>query len=418
MVSHRAHPMKQSEVIVYSLKSLRHRQMRSWLTVLGIVIGIAAVVSLLTIGEGFNKEVEKQLGKLGGNTVFITPLSEANSASAGFSGGQMTPSAGKLYQKDVDRLRRIADIEEIARLAMGRATILFKEKEIAATVQGIEPGVFEKTTDIGMAEGRFLLENDRHAAVIGDTIAYHTFGDNKNVGVGSYLEINGQKYRVVGIIQKTGGGFGPAARLDTGILVHFEDARLMFNEQIADNEVGAMAVLLREGSNVEEAVESMKMELDASHKVKAEERDYSIVSPATIQAAIGTVLSLITVFLGAVAGISLIVGALAIASGMFTSVIERTHEIGVLKSVGAKEEDILGIFLFESGAIGAIGGLIGTAVGLGVVFIGSLFGLPLYLNPAIALFGILFAFGIGLASGYIPARQAAKLSPVDALRYE
>lgn len=409
--------MRLADIMRYSLKSLRHRQIRSWLTILGIVVGIAAVVSLLNIGQGFSAEVNRQLGRLGGNTLFITPLSESQSSSAGLS-PSLPPSAGKLYQKDVDRLRRIAEIEDIARLAMGRATVEFKGKEITATVQGIEPGVFEKTTDIGMREGRFLLDSDKHVAVIGANIADDTFGENKKAGANSYFLINGVKFRVIGVIEKTGGGFGPAARLDNAVFVHFDDARQMFSEQIAENEIGAMAVLVQEGANVPDVVEKIKLELDSSHKVKPEERDYSVVSPASIQEAIGTVISLVTVFLGAIAGISLLVGALSIANGMLSSVLERTHEIGVLKAVGATQEDILRIFLLESGAVGAIGGIAGSLLGIAIVLLVGLFGFAIQIDWPIVLFGVLFAFGIGMASGYLPAKQAARMNPVDALRYE
>ena len=131
-----------------------------------------------------------------------------------------------------------------------------------------------------------------------------------------------------------------------------------------------------------------------------------------------SVLSLITLFLGAIAGISLLVGALSIANNMFTSVFERTHEIGVLKAVGATKGEIMRIFVFEAGAVGAIGGLAGVLLGYGLGLAANLFGLPTSINLAIGAFGVMFAFVIGLISGYVPARMASSLNPVDALRYE
>jgi putative ABC transport system permease protein len=130
------------------------------------------------------------------------------------------------------------------------------------------------------------------------------------------------------------------------------------------------------------------------------------------------VLGLITVFLGAIAGISLIVGGLAISTSMFTSVIERTQEIGVLKAIGASNNVILAVFLFEAGALGLSGGVMGTALGLVLVFIGGMFGLPVQIDAGIAAFGVVFAFVVGLLSGYFPAQRAAKLSPVEAFRYD
>jgi len=406
--------MKTLYIFNYAFKNLRHKQLRSWLTILGIVIGIASVVSLLTIGIGFQEEVNRQIGALGGRTIFVSPASAG--ASAAFSGGT-APSSGKLYQKDYERLKRIPDIEDIARLIMGRTTVKFKDKEISSTVYGIEPGVFEKTTAIDIESGRFLLPSDRRVVVIGNTISEDTFGQKNRVSVNSYLEIGGQKFRVIGIMKKSGNGFG-GGRVDSGIYISFDEARQLFRSTFRENELGAMAVLIREGADSDEVTEKMQTELDSSRKVKPDERDYSVVNPKTIQAAINNVLGLVTLFLGAIAGISLVVGGLAIASAMFTSVMERTREIGVLKAVGATQQDILKIFIFEAGMLGGIGGAIGTLLGLAIVYIGSLFGLPATVNIGIALFGFAFAVIVGLAAGYIPAKNASALSPVDAMRYD
>lgn len=405
--------MRSVDIVLYSMKSLRHRHMRSWLTILGIVIGIAAVISLLTLGQSFSEQVNKQLSALGSNTIFITP----SASNGGFGGGTLSPTSGKLFDKDAERIKRVPEVSEVARLLTGRTSVGFKDKNLSATISGIEPGVFEKTTAIKMAQGRFLQDNDRRVAVIGDKIAYDTFGSRNTIALNSYLVIKGIKYRVIGIMEKSGGGFG-ASNADSGIYIPFTEARDMFRRSLAPNEVQAMVLSVREGSDMADVVDKIKSELDSSHKVKPDSRDYSVVDPASIQAAVSSVLAMITVFLGAIAGISLLVGGLAIASSMFTSVIERTHEIGVLKAVGAKSSDILKIFVFEAGVVGGIGGAIGALLGFGVAYAASSFGLPVVANPLLFAFGFLFAVVIGLVSGYIPAKNAAELSPVNALRYD
>lgn len=403
--------MRLSDIVQYSFTSIQHREIRSWLTILGIVIGIASVFALLSIGEGFQNAVNAQLSALGSNTIFVSPSTSA------FQGGSVMKS-GKLYQSDYERLKKIADITDIARLITGRVDVEFRGKSLPSLVAGIEPGVFEKTTAINVAEGRFFIEGDRRVAVIGASVSESTFGAKNRVAANSYLLINGTKYRVIGILNKSGGGFGPAASQDGAIYIPFEDARPLFKDTIREDEVGSMVLRTREGSDTSEVVEAIYTELDAAHKVKPDKRDYSVIDPKSIQEAVNSVLSLITLFIGAIAAISLLVGGLAIASSMFTSVLERTHEIGVLKAVGASKEDINRIFLFESGAVGGIGGLVGTALGLSLVFIGSFFGLPAAMSPFVAAFCVIFAFAIGVVSGYFPARQASELSPVEALRYE
>ena len=410
--------MKLIDIAKYSLKSLTQRQIRSWLTMLGIVIGIAAVVSLLTIGQGFNEEIEKQLSAFGSNTIFIAPISEAQSGAAALRGGPGTsPSTGKLFEKDVDRLKKIAEIEEMTKIIVGRGTVGFKEKQITATVQGIEPGIFEKTTLVEIENGRFLVDSDQRVAVIGASISEDSFGNNK-VGVNSFITVNGKKFRVIGILKKSAGGFGPSSQLDTAILIPAKDAQSIFKESLAENEISAIVVKLKDGSDIDDVTDKINQEIANSHKVRLDEKDFSVLNPKIIQERIGAVVGLVTVFLGAVAAISLLVGGIGIANTMFTSVLERTHEIGVLKAVGATRSEILKIFVFESAALGGIGGLLGTFLGGFIAYAASTFGVPASIKPEILLFALAFSIAVGLGSGFVPARRAADLSPVDALRYE
>jgi len=405
--------MKLFSIAAYSWTSLKKREIRSWLTILGIVIGIAAVVSLLTIGGAFNKEIDAQLSKLGSNTIFIAPYT----GSSGF-GSSFQPSAGKLYDKDVERLKKIPEIEEIARLQTGSATVQFRGKELTIPLQGVEPGVFEITTSFEVEAGRFLLESDRRVAVIGAKIANDTFGAENKVNVNSYLIINGQKFRVIGVLKESGGAITPAGSLDSMVMIPFEDARELFSDRLAKGEIRAMALRISENADMPSVVDRIKLEMDASHRVKEDERDYTVASPQTLRERVGTVLGLVTAFLAVVASISLIVGALSIASSMFTSVAERTHEIGVLRAVGADDETVMKIFLFEAAAVGGIGGLAGALLGMGVVLFAGQFGVPSTLDYPIAAFGVAFATLIGILSGYYPAKQASSISPVEALRYE
>ena len=406
--------MKTSDVVSYSVNNLRHRQTRFWLTILGVVIGIASVVALLTLGQAFNAEVGKQLSSLNGNTIYVVPIAESALQSGSFS-----PTMGyssKLTENDAQRLKKIPEITDISRVIERRATVSYKDVNLTTTIDGIEPAVFQKVSSIEVAEGRFLLDSDHHALGIGGTAAEKMFGADKPVAVNSYIAINGVNYRVIGVLKKTGGTFG--SDLDNGIFVTYSDAKEIFANSIGKNEMDTIALAVPEGTDMAGVVDSIKLEMDASHKVKPDERDYSVIDPAFIAQSVGAVLGLVTIFLGAIAGISLIVGGLAISTSMFTSVIERTQEIGVLKAVGATSGDIMKIFLFEAGALGLAGGVMGTALGLLLVYIGGYFGLPVEVDFGIAAFGVTFAFVVGLLSGFFPAQRAAALSPVEAFRYD
>ncbi len=407
--------MRTADIAKYSLSNITHSKGRSWLTILGIVIGIASVVALLTIGQGFSESINAEFKKLSFDVIYIVPIAESSLSSGSFTSGMMPASSGKLTDNDVSRLRRISEIQDISRVIERRASVDFKDKSITAMIEGIEPGVFEKTTSIGMAEGRFLVENDRRSVVIGASVSEDMFKPKK-VGVGSYLSINGVKFRVIGIVEKSGSSFG--AELDNMILIPFTESRELFRGSIEPDEMDTIAVTLRPGSKASDAEEAIKAELDSSHKVRSSDRDYSVITPETIMSSVNQILSLVTLFLGAIAGISLVVGGLSIMNNMFTSVMQRTREIGTLKAVGATDNEVLKIFVFEAGMIGAVGGSVGTIVALALVFIGTFFGLPASFGLAIPVFGILFAFVVGVVSGYLPARRAAKMNPVDALRYE
>ncbi len=404
--------MRLFDIFKYSLGSLKHRQMRSWLTILGVVIGIASVVALLSIGEGLNREVNRQLSALGSNTISISPSTDP------FANPFMSPSSGKLFESDAERLKRIPDVTDISRLVYGRATVGYKDKKITALVMGLDPDVFKKMSAIEVENGRFLQSNDRKVVAVGGKFAEDAFGAKNKLNVGSYLLINSEKYPIIAVLKKSGGGFGPNAFLDNGVFITYNDGKELFKDSLADKEVNEIDVNVREGANMDDVVEKITLELAAAHKLRVEDKDFSVVDPKSIQAAVDSILSLITLFLGAIAGISLLVGALSISNNMFTSVFERTHEIGVLKAVGGTSGDILRIFVFEAGAVGAAGGAAGVFLGYAIALAANLFGLPTGINPWIGAFGVLFAFAIGLASGYVPARMAANLSPVDALRYE
>ena len=228
--------------------------------------------------------------------------------------------------------------------------------------------------------------------------------------------INGEKYRVVGILQKIGTALSQSD--DESIFVPFDDGKKLFANQLSKNEISFISIKLEPGYDAEEIKEVMEAELASLHRVSVEDKDFTVMTAELINETVGAILGLVTAFLFMITLISAIVGGVGIANTMFTSVIERTKEIGILKAVGATKNDILLIFVVESGLIGFVGGAIGVILGVIILVIANQFGVPVLIKPELVIFALSFAGIVGLVSGVFPAKQAAELNAVEALGFE
>lgn len=404
--------MKLNDIAQYSLKNLGHRKLRSWLTILGIVIGIASIVTLISISEGVNEEINNQLKGFGADIIEVVPV---NIESSGFSGGPgIQPTSGMLTENDFKKLDRIAGISGITKLIMERKEVSFKDKSITANIYGAEPEFFEQFGVLEIESGRFLSASDSKSVVLGSRLADEGFGKYK-INVNNIVYVGGDKYRVVGIMKKSGNPF--LQQMDNAVIIPFTNARDSFTT-IPKNSLSVIFGRSKTGFDVEEVGGEVTEELLKAHKVNEDEKDFSVITPSFLNNTIGSITGILTVFLAAISGISLVVGGVGIANSMFTSVIERTKEIGILKSVGAKNSDILSIFLFESGLIGIVGGAIGIIIAVILLTIAKSLGAPVLIKTELVVFAVMFSAIIGLVSGAIPSKRAANLSPVDALRYE
>jgi putative ABC transport system permease protein len=414
--------MKIKDLVELSITNIMHRQLRAWLTLLGIVIGVAALVSIVSLGTGLNASVNDSLGDFGSDILTIYPGFSKASSSFGPGRGK-TPQlvdddTPKLTKKDILTLRKNNNVESVMESVSQSLSIEFLSKSSTISVKAINPQYFEDFFNYEFDSGRKLSVSDNYSAVIGYNIANERFDDV--ITIGRKILIDDEQFNVVGILKE--------GESDSSVLIPIDVVWSM-----SDNERGEYSQLQAKLIN-EEETETTVEELDAtlmiSRKVTIKDKDFTISSPLAIQEQIQSITGTMTLFLASIAAVSLIVGAVGIANSMFTSVLEKIKEIGIMKALGATDNEIMKMFMIESALFGFVGGIIGVFFGMfgsGLIgiFLGGVSGGPTgkmsmtpLVTPELIIIAIILSIGIGFFSGVLPARSASKLKPIDALRYE
>jgi putative ABC transport system permease protein len=415
--------MRVSDLIKSSRATLKHGKMRSLLTMLGIVIGISSVIVLMSIGRSAQDYILAQVQGLGSNLIIILPGGTNNgrlSSPASAQGIIIT----SLVQQDVDALARDPSISGVTEEARGQATASVGDNNETITFDSI-PANYFTVRNFAVQTGYPFTDNDvqslNHVAVIGSTLASTLFGPGSDP-VGQYINVKNIQFKVVGVLASKGtGAFG--VDQDNLVLVPITvgQKQMLGINYFSDIEVQANNAYTI--PFVQSRVESI---LEQDHNITDPSKDdFTIETQQDVLSLLGNITSILTLFLAAIASISLVVGGIGIMNIMLVSVIERTKEIGLRKSVGATNNDILQQFLVESVMLTFIGGVIGIALG------GVVVGLAWLIITKVADIAWTFAFPLsavllavavssvtGIAFGIYPARQAAKKSPIEALRYE
>jgi putative ABC transport system permease protein len=395
-----------------AIKNLRKRKLRSWLTIIGIVVSIAVIFTLISLSLGLREAINEQFEILGTDKLFIN--SNAMDLGAGNSGNPV------ITTEDVKVIEKVQGVKDYSYATMGNGAIQVGKQTRYYYVLGLPLDrlqLYIDSASIKMDEGNYLEGGDKGKVMLGYDYKYNNVFENP-VRAGDKVIINGKEFKVVGIAEAIG---NPSD--DKNIYISREDFIELFN---SGDRVDSIIVQVDDEKNIEEISESINKKLIKFRGVTEKTKDFYISTPKELLESFDSILNIITVFLVGIAAISLLVGGIGIMNTMYTSVLERTKEIGTMKAVGAKNSDILLIFLFESGLIGLIGGIIGTLLGLGIsktvefIAITSLHTTLLQAAVPFYLVGgcLSFAFLIGALSGTIPALMASKLKPVDALRYE
>jgi putative ABC transport system permease protein len=401
------------DYFILAFGNLKHRGLRSWLTILGVFIGIAAVVALITMGDGLRTAVTGQFSTLSTDKLTI------QNAGTGM-GPPGSTVVKKLNEHDVDIIKSVNGVEEVTSRLIRIAKTEFNKNLNFNYLVSIPNDAKQAETayeavNLKLEEGRLLNPTESGKVVLGASIGKEeAFG--KEILVGNKILIQGKSFEVIGILKQSS-----SFQLNSAILINEDDLKKLLN---IEDEYDLIVAQVSDSKEAGTIAERIKEALRKDRKEDVGEEDFSVQTSVEAISSVNTILNIINLIVGGIAAISLLVGGIGIANTMYTSVLERTKEIGTMKAIGAKNKEILWIFIIESGLLGLIGGIIGAGLGIALAFgvsgiantaIGGNF-LSVSLSYPLIFGAILFAFVIGLFSGLTPAIQASKLKPVEAFR--
>jgi putative ABC transport system permease protein len=387
--------------------SLLAHKLRSFLTLLGIAVGITAVVLLTSIGEGIHRFVLDEFTQFGTTLVAINP---GKTSTHGMSMG-VFGTVRPLSIDDVDALKRLSLAKAVVGVVQGNAEVEANNRSRRTTIYGTSPG-FPEAFTMPVQSGKFLPPDNPNAprafAVLGHKVREELFG-NKNP-LGKLIRVGGNRFRVVGVMAPKGEVLG--FDLDDTVYIPMQRGLDLFNR----DGLIEIDVMYHEGTNVDTVVKGIKRILIARHG----REDFTITTQQQMLDVLGSILNVLTFAVGAIGGISLLVGGIGIITIMTISVTERTAEIGLLRALGAKQTQVLSLFLGEAVVLSAIGGFAGLVLGIGIgqLLHATIPALPVHTPITFVVLAESIAVIIGLAAGVVPARHAARLDPVEALRAE
>jgi len=396
-----------------ALRNIRTRFLRSWLTILGIIIGVFLIVSLLSLSEGLKSTINQQLQAMGGEMIMVMPGSDEDIFSTMMFGG------AKLQKEDMEAIKKAPGVDNVLGFSYTGSIARYRDESKQLAIAGYDP--WKEGLDIlsifqgwSLVDGRWPSKGNQ--ILIGSHVANEIF--SKKVTADSEMTIKGRKFEVAGVLNSLG-----SQQDDSMVYMDMKVYQDLTGEK-RGTATYAM-VKLAEGADENVVAAEIEESLKETRKRRSgtDEADFSILTSEKMGKMVGNILGIIQAVIIGFASIAIIVGGIGITNSMFTSVRERTKEIGIMKAIGATNSAILSIFLIEAGIIGILGGvggiLLGSLLALGINYYAQLnpsFYLTTTIAPWVIIFSLVFSFSVGCLAGFFPARRAAKLKPVDALR--
>ncbi len=404
------------DLFVFSLKNLRRRGIKSILTIVGIFIGIAAVTALITLSQGMESAVYAGFNRLGNNKLFITP-----GISSSMMGMVSSNLGAILDNSDLNEIKKVNGIEEVSGIMTSSGIASFKNIEKRVSIDGISTdnkalSVIKGSYLPDILIGQDFRSGSHNIAILGYSVYSNIF--KKKIGVGRKIKINGNYFKVVGVYEKSGN-----PTLDRLVFIDQDSAKKLFNF----DKIGYATIIAQVSPNMDiDEVKDRVIAVERKHRnVKEKNQDFTVKTSKNVLESFQNILLVMEVLLIGIASISLIVGGVGIMNNMYTSVLERTKMIGILKAIGARNSDVFTLFFFESSLLGLSGGIIGVAIGLFSSWLVQIAAiqmnitlLKLSINWIYIIAILLFSSGFGILFGITPAMRAAKLNPTEALRYE
>jgi putative ABC transport system permease protein len=404
--------MKSKTLVKLATQSILKNKMRAALTMLGIIIGVAAVIVMVAVGYGARTRIRAQINNLGTNMIVITP---GAAQQAGVSqGAQAFPN---LSLKDVDKIRAEAQtVSAVSPVIVSRTAVIGPSGNWRTQINGVDTD-FQTIRDWQTTSGDFFTADDvrsiHKVVLLGNTVAQNLFPGQDPVG--SEIQIRNSVYKVVGVLAPKG-QTASGSDSDDVVLMPYTTASATLSGRTFIPQILASTA---NGQDIPAAQEEIRTLLRESHKVSDGNDDFTVKNQADLASAAESSTQVMTLLLAAIASISLLVGGIGIMNIMLVSVTERTREIGIRMAIGARGSDVLTQFLVESIVMGILGGVVGLLLGYaGAKVLGHFTGWETVISPIIMIIAVGFSGAVGVFFGYYPARKAAALNPIQALRYE